>query len=113
MPIPAIHANLPQNIAPGEYMGTIEVSQILEIYKRALSLDFALQKEAGESHLMPLRVIEHLCQILGADGGNFTIYHCDDDYLEVRAWYSTQPGLEFSQFRNKIKEIGRHRELRI
>ncbi len=89
-----------------------EHSVILSIYKSALSLDFALQKQAGESHIMPLQVIKHLCDQLDADGGNFTIYHCDDDYLEVRAWYARNPVLDFPAFKAKFTIIARDPVLR-
>lgn len=94
---------------------SIPLPRLLEVYQLALSLDFALQdSEAGESQLMPRGVIKKLCALLDADGGNFTMYHADEDYLEVRAWYSKEPSpMSFAEFRKKMKEIGTTNAYRI
>jgi signal transduction histidine kinase len=91
-----------------------ELARILSVYEHALSLDFALQEEAGESRIMPHGVIVTLCELLRADGGNFTIYHADEDYLEVRARYNmpSNEALEFANFKEKLREIGRDPKLR-
>jgi signal transduction histidine kinase len=91
-----------------------ELSRLLEIYQGALNLDFALQdSEAGESRIMPQGLITHLCKILNADGGNFSIYNADDNHLDVRARYQNGvDGLGFSDFKNRFKEIGARQDLR-
>jgi signal transduction histidine kinase len=91
-----------------------ELTRLLEVYRGALNLDFALQdSEAGESQIMPHGVISHLCKILKADGGNFSIYNANENHLDVRARYKDgSDGLEFGGFKKRFKEIGTRSDLR-
>lgn len=83
------------------------LDKLLEIYRIALSHDYSSGPVNTQSaQLLPQDVLATLTLHLNADGGNFSIYRANGNYLDVRGWYcSYQPHLTFPEFSNIMQSL--------
>jgi signal transduction histidine kinase len=92
-----------------------ELDSILNILDEALKLDFEAVNDSkpangNDSSIVSQKVLEMLCEKLGADGGNFSVFDVPSNTLDVKGRFSkssVEPKLSFAEFRDLFRDIGK------